>query len=131
MKGPFVSRLTFRLPCFCLLACSLVSVSSRAAFSQTFPVESAAPVLPVPVEARKASSAGKATPSNALAPASTSRVTNSDDTTGLVELPLPKQRVNAQAPPLGAAFEGIPDTGYTPASPSIAIGPYQIMQVVN
>ncbi|HET6422449.1 MAG TPA: hypothetical protein VFG20_02125, partial [Planctomycetaceae bacterium] len=51
------------------------------------------------------------------------------DNTGSVELSPPK--VTAFAPPLGSAFEGIPDTGELPANPNIAVGPNHILQTVS
>lgn len=50
---------------------------------------------------------------------------------GLIDLPPPPQSSGSLAPSLGTSFEGIPDTGFRPADPHLAVGPNQIVQVVN
>ncbi len=129
-KGLFV--LQFRL--ILLVALSLVIPMSRDAFAQLVPVASTQPELPVEVEARQSTPATSdkvhygALPMNSGSDAAKAALPT--DNSGSITVAPPLKALTT-APVLGAAFEGIPDTGSAPANPNIAVGPNKILQVVS
>ncbi len=134
MKGPFVLRNPACYRFAALLALGLVCVGSRVAMAQQAPVVASQPDQPVPAEARSTSAvASDAVYLGALplqAGSDAARVVIPTDNSGIIER-TPPAKVFAQAPPLGTSFEGIPDTGFSPANPNIAVGPNKIVQTVS
>ncbi len=117
-----------------LLALSALFPAARGVFAQEAAFASTQPELPVPVEARQSTAAkagdvrvGALPLGNSSAAANVALPTNNQGS--LVVVPPPKALT--AAPPLGSAFDGIPDTGATPADPNIAVGPNKILQTVN
>ncbi len=112
---------------------SLVPGSARTALAQEAPKAAAQPDLPVPVEARRTSVSSnfeiptRPLPDRVAGDAGDSPISTNND--GSITISPPAAR--SLAPALGTQFQGIPDTGFRPADPHLAVGPSHVVQVVN